>query len=190
MQNKFKGILIALAIIFFFVFSISFYFIYKGIKNKEQNTEKILTQLQDENLRRSEIKTIMKSLQLIQNDNELLQAHFAKGSDLVPFLNTIDGLAPKIGGEDEIISVDITPEKNELVLGVRVLGSFESIYRFITLLENSSYEIEFLGVDIQKSGNMGTSINGKAVAGIKSEKTGKFYQWEGLLKIKLISFIP
>jgi len=179
MKNKFKNFSIFLSITLFIVVAVAFYLFYKEIKNKNVNSEKIITIWQTEDSRRNEIKTIMKSVKIIQQDNELIQNHFAKSSNVVPFLDNIDSLAPKVNAEDEITSVEILPETQELIIGIKVLGSFESVYRFLTLLENSPYEIEFIGVDIQKSNT-----------GIKSEKTGKVFSWEGLFKIKLLSFIP
>lgn len=179
MQNKFKKILIFTPIIVFIVLTVAFYFLYKEIQIKNTNAEKVLSEWQIEDSRRNEIKNIMRSVKIIEQDNDLLQTHFAKGSDVVPFLDNIDSFAPKVNSENEVISVEITKEKNELVVGINVLGSFESVYRYLTLLENSPYEIEFTGVDIQ--------TNDK---GFKSDKTGKIFPWEGMFKIKLLSFIP
>jgi hypothetical protein len=179
MQNKFKKILIFTPIIVFILLSIAFYFLYKSIQIKNTNAEKVLSEWKIEDSRRTEIKNIMKSVQVIEQDNILIQSHFAKGSDVVPFLDNIDSFAPKVNSEDEVISVEITKEKQELIVGINVLGSFESVYHYLTLLENSPYEIEFTGVDIQ--------TNDK---GFKSDKTDKIYNWEGMFKIKLLSFIP
>lgn len=191
MQNKFKKSLIFISIIILILFIVAFWFLYNQVQKKNVNSEKVLTEWQVEDARRNEIKTIMKSIQTIQTNNELIEMHFAKGSNFVPFLDTIDSFAPKIGGEDEVVSVDITPETQELIVGIKVLGSFEAIYKFLTLLENSPYEIEFLAMDIQKGLAQNVADkNGKSAVGIKSEKTGKFFPWEGLFKIKLLSFMP
>lgn len=186
MQYGFKKNFIALAFIAFLLFAIAFWFLYHEIQKKNNDSEKVLTEWQIEDSRRTEIKTIMKSVNSIQANNEIINTHFANGSNLVPFLDTIDSFAPQVGAEDEIISVDILPETKELIVGIKVLGSFESVYRFLTLLENSPYEIKFLAVDIQKV----SSTQGGNTVGAESEKKGKVYSWEGLFKIKLLTFIP
>jgi len=179
MQNKFTKISIFISTTIFIIFVIAFYFLYKEIQKKNIVSEKVLTDWQIEESRRNEIKTILRSVEKIKFNNDLLGNHFSKSSNVVPFLDTIDSFAPKVNAEDEIISVEIIPETKELVVGVKVLGSFESVYKFLTLLENSPYEIEFIGTDIQKM-----------ETGFKSEKTGKVFSWEGMFKIKLLSFIP
>ncbi|MFH1608798.1 MAG: hypothetical protein ABH951_02140 [Patescibacteria group bacterium] len=186
MQIKFKKKYIILSVIILLIFTALFYFLYKEIQVKNKNSEKILTEWQIEDARRNEIKTILKSIVIIEEDNQLIETRFAKSSNLVPFLDTIDSFASKVAGENEFISVEIVPETKELILGLRVLGSFESVYKFITLLENSQYEIEFIKVDVKKA----VGQNSKGTTGITSEKTGKIYEWEGFLTIKLLTFLP
>ena len=181
MKYGFKKNFIVLAIILFLLSGIAFWFLYREIQKNNDSAEKTLTEWQTEDSRRNEIKTIMRSVATIQQNNEIIGTHFANSTNLVPFLDTIDSFAPKVGAEDEITSVDILPDTKELIVGIKVLGNFEAIYKFVTLLENSPYEIEFLAVDIQKS-----SVEN----GAKSDKTGKFFPWEGLFKIKLVTFTP
>jgi hypothetical protein len=66
-----------------------------------------------------------------------------------------------------------------LLVGVKVAGVFEAVYKFLTLLENSPYEIEFLSMDIHKT--LVTDVAGKSVGGST---------WEAILKIRLLTFIP
>lgn len=185
MRYGFRKNFIVLSAIIFLLFVIAFWFLYNGIQKKNDASEKISTEWQTEDSRRNEIKTIMRSVGTIQTNNEIIGTHFANASNLVPFLDTIDSFAPKVGAENEIVSVDILPDTKELVIGIKVLGSFESIYRFLTLLENSPYEIKFLVTDISKAS--GTQKDG--AEGVKSEKTGKIFSWEGMFEIKLESFI-
>ncbi|HPS21442.1 MAG TPA: hypothetical protein PLO44_01380 [Candidatus Paceibacterota bacterium] len=181
MKYGFRKNFIVLAIILFLLSAIAFWFLYREIQKNNASSEKTLTEWQIEDSRRNEIKTIMRSVASIQQNNEIIGTHFANSSNLVPFLDTIDSFAPKVGAEDEITSVDILPDTKELIVGIKVLGSFESIYQFLTLLENSPYEIEFLAVDVQKASKD---------EGYKSEKTSKLFPWEGMFKIKLVTFVP
>jgi hypothetical protein len=182
MQYGFRKNYIILAVIVFLLFAIAFWFLYHEIQTKNDSSEKILTEWQTEDSRRTEIKTIMKSASSIETNNEIISQHFVNSSNLVPFLDTIDSFAPKVNAEDEITFVDILPDTKELVVGVRVFGSFESVYKFLTLLENSPYEVQFLSVDIKKSSGIETSN--------KTSLISKSYPWEGLFKIKLLTFIP
>lgn len=187
MKNNLKQNLIIISIIFFILLFFALYFFYKEIEKKDLSQKDFLVKWHTENSEREEIKTILQSIEEIEFNNKLIEEHFAKRSNFVSFLDTIDNLAQKVEGEDEIVSVEITPEKSELIVGIQVIGTFESVYKTLKLLENSSYEIQFLSVDIQKIIN---SNKNDTEIGIKSEKTGKIFPWEGIFKIKLLSFIP
>jgi preprotein translocase subunit YajC len=185
MQRTFKKNLIALSVIVFLLFVIAFWFLHKEIQQKNTKAEQVLSEWQKEDARRNEIKTILRSVDSIQMNNQIISTHFANSKNLVPFLDTIDSFAPKVGAEDEITSVDILPDTNKLVVSVRVMGSFEAVYKFLNLLENSPYEVKFLAADIHEA----VSQQKNGLSGIKSEKTGKVYAWEGLFKLELLSFV-
>ena len=194
MQNKFRLILIVISTILFIAFSVTFYLFYKQIQNKKKNSETILSELKMEDSRRNEIKTIIKSIDGIQANSELIKVHFANNLNLVPFFDTINGFAHKIGGEVTIASVDImsdvaTPNKNELTMNIKISGSFKIVYQFLKLLENSPYEIEFMSADMQKVGGQDTGSSTTGSTTVVS-KVVKPSSWEGTFKIKLLSFIP
>jgi len=82
------------------------------------------------------------------NSQALLETHFIKSSDVVPFLNTIEALGPAVGASAEIDSVDTSPDGASLIVELQASGSFGAVYKFLTLLENSPYELNFLSMDI------------------------------------------
>ena len=92
----------------------------------------------------------------------------------MPFLDLLERLAPQVGADAEVLLVDKAKDGSLLSVDVRVIGNFEAIYKFLTLLENFPYELEIISVDIQKKGG----------EGVESSK------WEGVFKVKLLSFIP
>ena len=94
----------------------------------------------------------------------------------MPFLDTIEALALKAKAKAEVILVDVPKNTTTLVVEVRAEGSFDGVYKFLNLLENSPYEIEFISVDMQKSG----------VSDPKNKEPSK---WTSSLKIRLLSFI-
>jgi hypothetical protein len=56
-------------------------------------------------------------------------------------------------------------------------GSFEAIYKFLNLLENSPYELDFLSMDMHK---MAPDVVVKGAQNLK---------WEAVFKIKLLTFV-
>lgn len=139
-----------------------------------------MVEVENEASRREEVKLLNNSIETIKRDKALIESHFAKSSDVVPFLDTIEALGPKVGVKAETTSVDISKDNTALVVQIKATGDFKNIYRFLTLLENSPYELEFTSVDIQKGGESGVDEQG-----IPFSNAG----WEATFGIKLLSFI-
>ncbi|MEK7569466.1 MAG: hypothetical protein AAB500_01060 [Patescibacteria group bacterium] len=104
-------------------------------------------------------------------DRVKLSSHFAESLDAVPFLDSLEELAGKVSAKSEISLVDIAKDKSGIFVNLRVAGSFESVYKYLLLLENSSYVLEFRAVNLHKA---------------SSEST----EWQGDFALKLLTFIP
>jgi len=167
MKNNFQKIPLLTSLIFFIFFCFAFIFLYREINNNNQKAEQNFTTWQIETRRRDDIRTLDRSLKESADDRAQLETHFAKSSDVVPFLDTIEKLAPKAGAKAQVDSVSTMANNTGLLVGLKVTGSFEAVYKFLSLLENSPYELDFLLVDIHKA----TS-------------------WEAIFKIQLLSFVP
>jgi hypothetical protein len=128
--------------------------------------------------RRDEIKALDSSIQSISSERTQLDTHFAKSSDVVPFLDTLGALGTQVGTKIQVVSVNISQDNNGLLVELKASGTFEALYKYITLLENSPYEIEFSGMDLQKDISTGTGAKG-----------AKASMWNMVLNIKLLSFI-
>lgn len=179
MKNKFKKMSLILSIIFFILFCLIFIFLFKKINDNNQKAEQADVAWAKEARLREDIKSLNLSLKNIEVDRAQLETHFAKSSDVVPFLDTIEKLAPKVGALAQIDSVNTALNSTRLLVGLKATGSFESIYKFLTLLENSSYELDFLSMDLHKLTT--NEVSGKNTGNIK---------WEVFLKIQLLSFVP
>ena len=117
----------------------------------------------------------------INGDQILLQSHFAESSNVVSFLDAIQNLAPSVGATAQIDSVDTGTNNSYFVVELEASGSFESVYKFLTLLENSPYELDFLSMDIHNANETNTPAN---------IKSSKLPTWNANFKIQLLSFVP
>jgi|SRR3989344_396748 len=178
MQNKFPKIQLILSTIFFVFSCLIFVFFYRFINNKNQELQLKEIEWQNEALRRDEIKTLEHSIKAVESERQQLETHFAQKSDVVPFLDTIEELAPKAGAKAEITSVDVFTARTGLYVGLKASGTFSSLYKFLVLLENSPYELEFLSTDM----HIETGSD-------ESQKTAGAPKWNAVFKIKLLSFI-
>ncbi len=187
MKNNFKKIPFILAILLFVACSLIFFFIYSEINTNNEKANLSNADLDAAIAERNRIKLLNNSIKSIKDDSALLDTHFAKSSDVVPFLDTIERLAPQVGAKAETTSVDVTKDNTALIVKMNVTGSFKSIYKFINLLENSPYELEFTSVDIQKdvSTEAPTDLSFPAQPKVTRES-----KWLAIFGIKLLTFIP
>ena len=109
----------------------------------------------------------------------MLDSHFAQSSDVVPFLNTIEQLGIPTGTNVVVTSVMTGTNNSELVVDLKVTGTFEQVYEFLALLENSSYEINFNSMDLHK-----LSLQNAATKNVGNGA------WEANFEIQLLSFVP
>jgi len=158
----------------------AFFLLSQKVNDNKQLSGQMQIEWQTEAERRIEIKTLNSSIKEIENERALLDSHFAKGSDIVPFLDALEGLASAVSLKMEIVSVDILKDKNNLLVNLNTTGSFEKIYKFILLLENSPYELEFALVDLKNL----------TIIPEDSEPVENSLQWNANFKIKLLSFVP
>ncbi|HNW71435.1 MAG TPA: hypothetical protein PKZ36_00975 [Candidatus Paceibacterota bacterium] len=178
MQNKFKKTPLIISVLFLLISCGIFYFIFYEIRNNVEVTQQSEIDLQKEIIKRNEVRILNNYFNSIQTEKALFETHFVQSSNVVPFLNNIEYLAKSVEVKTEVSSISINETDNSLVLEIKSSGDFENIYRFITLLENSSYELEFISSDIYSDIDKNT---------VKSkDNTDK---WEALFKIKLVSFI-
>lgn len=178
MQNNFPKIPLFFAILFFCISLFTFYYFFGVINSKNQQSQLTENKWNTEMQRREEIRALDNSIKIIAEDRTQLETHFAQSSDVVPFLDTIEGLAPKSGIKTEVTSMDILGDNAGLLVGLKASGTFGSFYKFLTLLENSPYELEFTGMEMRKETTPSTS----------SKKVAPSV-WGVVFKIKLLSFI-
>jgi hypothetical protein len=175
MKNNFQKILLVASLTLFVILGLASVFLYKKINDNNQKAGENTIAWMEGERRRADIMSLDRSLEEITDDKALLEAHFAKSSDVVPFLDTLEKLAPKAGVKTEVDSVSVKDKDTGLVVGLQASGSFTAIYKFIMLLENSPYELDFLSLDIHK---------------LLSGSVAKDSKWEAVFKIQLLSFIP
>jgi len=177
MKNSFQKISLLVSVAILLVLGLAFVFLYQKINENNNKTQQDSISMQTETNRRSDIQSLNKLIQKISPDKDLLESHFIKSSDVVPFFDTIEKLSDKAGVSAQIDSVDTKTDSSGLIVGMKISGKFEAIYKFITLLENSTYVLDFISMDVHKP---------QAVVGKNIDSSN----WEAVFKIQLLSYIP
>ncbi len=178
MQNNFPKIPLALSIIFFVLSCLTFFLVYRETNSNYQKSGRASVQWQSQARRRDEMKSLDHSIKIIEKERTELATHFAQSSDVVPFLDAIEALAPKTGVKVQVTSVDILIDSVGLLVGMNVTGNFEGLYKFLTLLENFPYELELTSMDLRKEEELDVS-----------KKGAKISKWEATISVRLLSFI-
>ena len=178
MKKNFPKIPFFFSIIFFLLSLTAIVFFYRTINSNNKQSQLKEEKWQIEASRREGIKMLNNSIKMVAEEKAQLESHFAQSSDIVPFLDTVEALAVKVGVKAEITSVDIAGDHSGLTVGVKASGTFSGLYKFLTLLENSPYELRFIGMDMKRESILDSS--GKDIAPAK---------WNATFRTKLLSFI-
>lgn len=156
----------------------AFLFLYQGIKSNIGEVQTLSENWQTENLRRDNVKSLASFLETSAPEVSQLEGHFVQKSDVVPFLDAVENLSKETNVKIEVSSVNVSRDNSSLMVEVKALGSFGDIYKFITMLENFPYELEFTTADVQNTSIYSTS----------ADKNIRPYKWVATLGIKVLSF--
>ncbi len=149
------------------------YFSYKKILSVKEEIAQKQSKWQIEENRRNEIKNLERSVKNLAEEKKDLDSHFVGSDDPVAFLNSLESMALSVGAVAEVSTVG-TNNDSGLVVNLRATGGFDSLYKFLTLIENSQYIME-----IQ---NMSISTN---ISEVKNLSVNK---WDMNVQLKLITF--
>jgi len=160
------------------IFCISFFFLYRQVNLNNKSFAEASTAFQVEEQRREDIQSLNKVLSQIQNEIIFLDSHFLRNEDIAPFLDSLEKSATSVGANAEVVSVGAQDPKTKGVsIGVKATGSFESIYKFLLLLENSKYELSVTSTKIIRESSGGGS------------EGSSLPEWRADFTIKIISFL-
>jgi len=116
-----------------------------------------------------------------KEDREKINSFFVKSDEeTVDFLENVEALANSLNLEINIVSVNVLDidENNQILdLNLKITGSFNSVYDFISLIDSLPYELSL------DKFNMNSSVNVNE-AGVEN------FEWSGNLSLALLSYQP
>lgn len=170
--KKFKKIPLILAAVFLALAGLALFYLWQEFMSNKKLAAEARAEEQARLARGYEMKTLQIFMKNTVEQRVILNSHFAESKNVVPFLDAVEELGRKVGAKPEVVSVETPKGTDGLLVTLKALGSFESLYKFLELLENSPYELEFVSVDLTKQTSESGSI------------------WQAQWKIKLLSFLP
>lgn len=171
--RKFKKVPFALSLVFVALSCTLLFLVFQKIDENKTKFRATELEWQKEASRRLELKSLGILLRQTTAERAEIGSHFARPSNVVPFLDSVEEMARSVGADPEVVAVETPPGSSDLFVVVRADGRFESIYKFIELLENSPYELEFTLLNIERK---------------NLDDTGA--EWGAYLKMKLLSYLP
>jgi Tfp pilus assembly protein PilO len=173
MQNKSHIIILIVSMVFCAVIAGATWFMYAWTEKKYSEIETAQAAWKGEEARRAQIRDLERTLDDLALEQQELERHFSRSADVVPLLDTLERAGTSSGASAEVLSVDRIDEGNSIEIGIRATGTFAAVYKFILLLENAPYELEFTSLDIKRTFSDGEEV-----------------KWEGFFKVKILSFLP
>ena len=162
-----------MAILLFVFACFLFFYLHKGIRRNEQVFMDAQSAWQREEQRLAEIRSIDRSIGMVQEEKLEFESHFANSLDIVPFLDDLEALARQAGAFAEVTSVKERPGDIGLDVSLRANGKFDAIYKMLRLIENSHYEIKVISSDMQID----------SIAGPESS------DWRAVFQLRLITYL-
>ncbi len=143
--NKTQKITI-LTTLFFVVVLVFYVFLYKQILSLNSKIISINSKLVVANRLAENEKEIVNLLKNTETKREKLSSYFVSTENPTSFLETIESSARSVGTEVEVQSLDVKhkdKEKKQSFIKVSLLakGSWDSMFRFMLLLENLPYVV-------------------------------------------------
>ncbi len=174
MKISSEKINLTFSVIFLGIACFTFNFLNSKIQNDNTLAKQNNVLWQQEMLKKNQMQSIQNGLKNIQDERAIFDKYFVSNSDLVPFLDNMEDLGNKSGAKVETTSVDLSNDNLSLVVGVKAVGSFSAVYKFLLLVENSPYELDVTSMDFQR----------EAPESVVAVPT-----WNTTFRLKLVSFI-
>ena len=160
------------------------YFLFRDIKSKTEESSSLENSLLKHNEVRNYINSTKKILSSLGEDRKRVDDYIVVRDGDVAFLEDLEGLAKNGNLSVEVESLSLESSEDLSVQGlttlkirVRVIGSWSSIYKFLSQTENMPFKVIIDKVNLISKMSGGNSVIG----------TGN--TWEGSFEIRVLKYI-
>ncbi|MES3004968.1 MAG: hypothetical protein V4690_02550 [Patescibacteria group bacterium] len=161
------------------------YFLFNDIKNKTKETSSLENVLFEHDDLRSYAISTQKNLDSIKDDQKKVNDFFVIKDGDVAFLEDLESLARNKGLSVEVQSLAIEEVEGlkpngltSLRIRVKVIGRWNSLYTFISQIENMPFKVTIERVNLIRGGTPSDSA-----------ATPTASTWEGNLEIRVLKYI-
>jgi Tfp pilus assembly protein PilO len=136
-------------------------FLFINIKNSNEKSSQLLVETQTESIREAKLKALKRSVSQTSGTREKLEQYILSEDDSVVLIERIEELGSGVNSQVSIQSVRLEPYQDEafewVVFSLSAYGSWDSVMRFVSLLENLPYRTEMSELLIERGDGEGVS---------------------------------
>lgn len=129
----------------------TFIFFFKVVENKNKHTSATLVTLANKIVKKENSQMLKDTIDQVYLTKESVGKHFVDSNEIDSFIDYLEGLGKDSGTEVNVQDFKIS-EENKNILSVRLLsrGSFSNVIRFLTLIENTQYQVSISKTTLEK----------------------------------------
>ena len=181
MNNKKSFTILILSIIALILALCIFVFIFKVIENKNTHTTSVLTVIEEKIKEKENMASLEKEFDKIQDINTTINKYLLDPNQIDIFVPFLEKFGTDANTEVSVKSVGVIPkEKNKILVKISIVGTFTNVMKTISLLENSSYQIDILDTYLNKTLQESVSSN-------KTKTVSKDPVWQGSVSFSIIT---
>jgi predicted O-linked N-acetylglucosamine transferase (SPINDLY family) len=155
---------------------------WKIIENKNEHTSNVISTLADKMAKKENAAELTAKMAEIADTESELDSHFVDSRQIDSFLAYLEGLGTTAGAQVAVKSFDpsATTDKT-LVINLTAVGSYTSVMRTLTLLENAPYRMHITKAYLNKGTQSVTTIDAKGVS-----KTTETPSWQADISFSVL----
>ncbi len=180
MKTKGKNIVYLIVSTIFLLGAFSLFgYLFYNVRAESQSVSELSAQIEQLSNEESTSSTLKHSVAVTEGDSSKLNSYFVSSDNVVSFINSMEALGVNVGSDVSTTSIDPGKDSSTLTFNIVAKGSFSSVSRFVTLLENVPYQVRIQKLDLEKN-----------MADIKTlQKGDKWYDWDATITLVLKSYI-
>lgn len=138
-----------------FIAAFSAYGAWYALVGKESaEVESLATQIQVKTQNAARAQEAKSELERALQDEAAIKGYFVNTTDVVPFLESLQGLGQRLGTQVDVESVSSQPGKPHpvLLLAVRITGTFNDVERTLGAIEYEPYDTVITNLTFDTAG--------------------------------------
>jgi len=182
MNNKKTSLILGVSILMvLLVVGVYLYFL-RVIRNKTEHSSSVANTLASQKIEKESVDALVKKFEEIENTRIKVNSYFVDPSKIEVFVEYLENLGTTNGVTLSVEKVEVAKDKsNNILVGVKILGTFANVMKTIGLIENAPYQIHITSSFINKNIEAPGDANSKPVVSSGQD-------WQADVSFSILSF--